>query len=335
MTISVNKMIGDEVDRLITLDLNIKLRGVIHYLYNHARELAKGSITLSAAEKLLNIVEVRNSVLIATGFSFFPNVVGETDGPVGAAALARSLRLAFNAEPIIITEDWNIDMVSSTCRGFGLNIVSSSELDKIKNSTAVLGFPVDAGQADIRAKQLIRDFNPVGIISIEKPGLNIKGEYHTLRGLNISDSTAKVDRLFEFAKDEGILTIGIGDAGNELGMGNLNDTVLKHLPYASKCRCHCKSGIADTVVTDISIPSTVSNWGAYGVIAMLALLKNQQNILHTKQIEIRGIRECADSGGFDGETGVCEPSVDGIPDIYHANIVEFLGFLIRKGLEIN
>jgi len=198
----------------------------------------------------------------------------------------------------------------------------------------VLGFPVDVEQANIRAKQIILDFNPVAIISIEKPGRNIKGEFHTLRGQNISDSTAKVDRLFDFANDKDILTIGIGDAGNELGMGNLKDTVLKHLPFSSECRCHCKSGIADSVFTDISIPSTVSNWGAYGVIAMLALLKNQKNILHSKQIEIRGIRECADSGGFDGETGVCEPSVDGIPDTYHANMIEFLGFLIRKGLEI-
>jgi thiamine pyrophosphate-dependent acetolactate synthase large subunit-like protein len=71
---------------------------------------------------------------------------------------------------------------------------------------------------------------------------------------------------------EGVLTVGIGDGGNEIGMGNIYDTVRKVVPYGDQCKCPAKCGIADSTLVDVTVVATVSNWGAYGIEACLAAL---------------------------------------------------------------
>jgi len=73
---------------------------------------------------------------------------------------------------------------------------------------------------------------------------------------------ARMDNLFEQCREQGILTIGIGDSGNEIRMGNIYDTVRKVVPYGDNCKCSTKCGIANSTLVDVAVVATVSNWGA-------------------------------------------------------------------------
>src|SRR5207253_3573066 len=92
-------------------------------------------------------------------------------------------------------------------------------------AAVVQGFPTDPQAAREAAKRLI-DRKPSGLISIERHGANAKGVYHYGRGeANKNDMVAKVEALFEEGKSRGVLTIGIGDGGNELGMGRIQGAI--------------------------------------------------------------------------------------------------------------
>ncbi len=43
-------------------------------------------------------------------------------------------------------------------------------------------------------------------------------------------------------------------------------------PSGSGCRCECGGGMATVVETDVLVTATMSNWGCYGIEAMLAFL---------------------------------------------------------------
>ena len=67
------------------------------------------------------------------------------------------------------------------------------------------------------------------------------------------------------AKKSGkIATIGIGDGGNEIGMGKVHQMVVDGIKNGQH--------IATTVATDHLITSGVSNWGGSALVAALAIL---------------------------------------------------------------
>ena len=90
------------------------------------------------------------------------------------------------------------------------------------------------------------DYAPSVLVSIERQGATDDGHYHYGRGeKNIPDMMAKIDRLFELAKQQGFYTIGIGDGGNELGMANVREAFGTSSPSATRSllasRCPCWS----------------------------------------------------------------------------------------------
>lgn len=54
-----------------------------------------------------------------------------------------------------------------------------------------------------------------------------------MRGRDVSEFTAPLDRLFLQTRARKITTIGVGDGGNEVGMANLRDLVEKYVPNGS------------------------------------------------------------------------------------------------------
>ncbi len=106
-------------------------------------------------------------------------------------------------------------------------------------------------------------------ISIEKPGVNRAGIYHNMSGHNISALVDPIDYFLLELKERGTYTVGIGDGGNEAGMGLIEDVVRKHVPYGNVCRCPCRRGIASSVTFDRLIVAEVSNWG--GLVLSMAL----------------------------------------------------------------
>jgi D-glutamate cyclase len=324
-------IIGETIDRLLTLD--IAGRGVIGKLYEAARALHQSPLCLLAARKLAEAVKPNDIVFIATGMIIYPLQhlgIGENDGPVGGAGLARGLRIALGAKTVFVTDKMLVEMVSKTVNGGENAIVPLKALPEIDLPlSSVIDFPTEEEEAERKSKQLIKDLEPKAIVAIERRGVSKNGVYHAWNGVDMAPYEARIGKLFEECRKQGILTIGIGDGGNEIGMGNIYDTVRKMVPYGDNCKCPAKCGIADSTLVDVAVVATVSNWGAYGIEAGLAALTGKPEALHAEEQALRIIRECIDAGGMDGPAKVPRPFLDAIPEKIDVAILDFLGEIIR------
>jgi len=341
----VLKNIGEAVDRLISVD--VSSRGLINVLYDAARASLEGRpLAMSAAERLRKATTPGQPVVIATGLpirGWFSPAMAENDGPIGAATLARAVYLAQRALPVLICETEQVPVLEACVRAASLTPTTFAQVEAAASSphavagralpvAVVQGFPADDREAVEESRRLLAR-RPAAFISIERQGANAKGVYHYGRGeANRRDIMAKIDLLFEDARAAGLLTIGIGDGGNELGMGRIKDVVRQHVPFGGKCACPCGAGMAPEMVPDVLIAATVSNWGAWGIEACLAALTEDLNVLHSPEMELEVIRACAAAGAVDGATGFVEPFVDALPARINANLVEVLHTIVRNGL---
>lgn len=332
--------IGERIDQLITLD--VPSRNVIHILYPYARKKCAKPLSLAAAELLCNRVQPRDVVFIATGWPDRPHItpaIAETDGPPGAAALARALHKGLGAVPFIFVEENLVGAMSRVVEAAGLRVLSPKEAIQASASTApihaagVLGFPADPGKAAQRAKELLALYAPAAVIAIEKGGMNENGKIHTSRGADTTEHMAKVDFLMQEAASRGIGTIGIGDGGNEIGMGVIREGIRESIPYGDRCLCGCGGGIAPSTITDVLVTAAISNWGAYGVAACLAAVLGKTEVFHDAVVEERILRAAAAASFIDGITGYVEPSADGLASTVHQAFVTLLGELVRQGLK--
>jgi hypothetical protein len=206
-----------------------------------------------------------------------------------------------------------------------LNLTSLERLGEVERSAAILPFPIDRDQARKRAAELVERYDPKALIAIERRGKNEKGVYHALpRGRNMNDVEAKTAELFELARQRGVLTVGIGDGANEIGWGVIQEIIKERFPYGDRCECGCGAGIGDTTVVDVMVAASVSNWGAYGIEACLAVLLDSPALLHDADLESRMLAACIAAGGIDGVTHMPEPGVDGMGEAVHRSFITLL-----------
>ncbi len=216
----------------------------------------------------------KGTVFLTTGF--YVAGYAETDGPVGTMVLAKALQ-KLGYTPVILTDQY--------CLGF-------FELEEIK--TEYVKF--DAGEQEF--SQLMNNYKPVGMISIERCGKNRFGECANMRGISITENTARIDELF--ARYQGsVPTIGVGDGGNEIGMGKIAGVIQRKLSL-EPC----------VVSTDLLVLASVSNWGAYGITAALGKL-NKQDLLPSFAWVEKYIGKTVEIGSVDGVTHEKKISVDG------------------------
>ena len=95
--------------------------------------------------------------------------------------------------------------------------------------------------------------------------------------------------------------MGIGDGGNEIGMGNVAQEVTT-----------VDSLVKEPCVTEVSelVLASVSNWGGYGLAASLSNLSGK-NLLPSVEQDMDTIRKTADTGAVDGMSGIQEYKADG------------------------
>ena len=242
-----------------------------------------------AASSLLALK--RGNVLIATGF--YVGGHAETDGPPGAFFVARALNtLGFDC--IVITDEYCAGLFQSPASG-GI----SEELVDIRISGDQLNSVLD-------------QYNPSALISIERCGINAEGDYANMRGVSIASHTARLDFLFEQGRRRLIPTFGIGDGGNEIGMGCFKETIERELSL-SPC------------VTEVDFPiiASVSNWGAYGLCACLQKLSGLRVMPSSDELS-RYLSHIVPMGCVDGVTGTHTPTVDGYPLAYELETIELL-----------
>jgi hypothetical protein len=129
-----------------------------------------------------------------------------------------------------------------------------------------------------------------------------------------------------------VLTVGVGDHGNELGFGRISDAVRQIHPFGGRCQCPCGAGMACAVKTDVLVVATMSNWGMYGIEAVLAVLLRRPDLPHPPVMTRRIIHACLDAGGLEAMWGTKLYLVDGAEGESSESVVQMLGDLVRNAL---
>ncbi|NND66079.1 MAG: DUF4392 domain-containing protein [Halioglobus sp.] len=220
--------------------------------------------------------DVSGTVLIGTGFP----VTGtfETDGPVGAIALYQALE-ALGASPVIACGP---PLVDSLAGEFAVLALRARNIEAARREAIA---------------ELTR-LKPSAVVAIERPGLAADGRYYNMRSEDISERCFFFDPYLHEAYCP---TIGIGDGGNEIGMGNIAAQLDGLDIHPSVTRC------------DELVVSDVSNWGAYGLIAMLGWWAGTDLLGHLSPLAI--LNYLSGKGSVDGITGENTLTEDGMgPD---------------------
>lgn len=325
------KVVGESVDRLISAQVftsggaaQLTSRHVSKELYEAARALHGEPLTYLAARALLERVSPRKTVLICTGFLDPPSMIDESDGPLGAALLARSLCVALDATPVLITEVANMDRMRQLVQSVGLEVLDFNLARTTPFKASILPLPIDPRRAEAVTKQIVEKTDPVALIAIEKPAPNGKGFYHTGFGLNVTDVVGKVSYLVDAVRAHGAISIGLGDGGNEVGMGNIHSVCREVLPTGAKCGCVCGNGIATVTKTDILVVGSVANWASYGIEACLAAALDVPEAIHSLAEERRATDAASRAGFIDPTTGLANGWVDGTPPSCSESMLELM-----------
>jgi hypothetical protein len=329
-------VIGEYVDRLCTVEMrpsggNLP-RGLMHRLYAAARPEGEPPLTLAMAEALVNGTKPGDTVFILTGAGGPPVLPrGEVDGLLGAAALARSLTLSLGVQTILLTEERTEQPLGAVCRAAGLNFRRADD-DATANSVIFVPMSLDADECEAQATELLDAYRPAALIAIEKLSPNRKGVIHGSTGISYDENHAKPQFLFEEARRRGIVTAGIGDGGNEVGFGKVAELVADIVPAGRVCSCPCGAGNIAAVATDHLVVAAISNWGGYGVSAMIAYLKGDpaSTLINEDDLE-RMLQACVDNGAYDGAYARPLLSDDGVPLEAHRSFITLLRNIVQIG----
>ena len=229
-----------------------------------------------SAEMILENID-KGKIIISTGFfEIIPKTI-ETDGPPGAFSIGNA-----------ITE----------LGGEVIYLIESHTKDFIGKEQKTIVFPNTTKEESVGfAKKIIKDYKPSALISIERCGITENDRYLNISRQDISNYNAYIDVLFDLHNN----TIGIGDGGNEIGMG------------------YVRKGVSEsqTLVTYPAAPtvkeliiSSVSNWGGYGLLAALSIQTNK-NLLPSLEEDSSIIIKIVDMGAVDGFSGEQTYKVDG------------------------
>jgi D-glutamate cyclase len=270
-------------------------------LYRAARRRVGAPLAGQAAAALLARLRPGDHVLVTTGLVTAEIPCGETDGPTGALVLARALILGCRVRVTLLAESAVVPPLHAAA-----DVLAAIEGDapSWQRHLSLRPFPEDPAAAAAESRALWRRLAPTAVLSVEKLGPNDRGIIHTMRGKDVTATQARTDLLFALARRRGALTVGIGDRGNEIGLGGLG-------AGPARCQCPCGGRIACALAADVPVVAFSSNWGAHAVVAALAAARGMPHLLHRPAAEARMLRRLVRSGVVDGATRRREVTVDG------------------------
>jgi hypothetical protein len=274
----------------------------------------------------------RPAVAVITGF-FIPHgqpPCAETDGPLGALFLARAL-VPLGMRVLFATDAYCLPALNAGLEACGLH-----------EAVPVVGLPDPAAGQKLGPAAYVRAFAQAAgplthLIALERVGPSHTTESvqasaqtrvvaldlfqrevppehqdrcHTMKGRDITDAMSPAHWLIEHAHDLGskVTTIGIGDGGNEIGMGKIVwEVIRRNIPGGSIVACR--------VPADHLIVCGVSNWGAYGLATGVRLLReapfDPQLFAIDREREL--LQVMVERGPLvDGVTGLRTATVDGL-----------------------
>jgi hypothetical protein len=256
------------------------------------------------------------SVQIVTGF-WIPTAeppAFETDGPLGAVYLSRALA-GFGITTAIVSDAGCRDAILAGLEQAGQRkhfITAAGSRTAEPDGLSPISLSANTGVITWTTHR----------IALERVGPASDGRCYTMRGLDVGDQTSPVERLFtgpewRFGGPSHPITgrrawevasIGIGDGGNEIGMGKIPvETIERNIPNGRKIACR--------VATDHLIVAGISNWGAYALAAGIALVRGQalDPSLFDVERERQILQAMVKAGPLvDGVSGRREATVDGI-----------------------
>ncbi len=249
---------------------------------------------------------------LITGF-FVPRgevAAPETDGPVGSALLAAALAACgVPARIAVDTPCAAAVRVAVEAAGGGVaidevGVVDTPGLERVLNAWRQTGIS--------------------HAIAIERCGRSVDGRPRNMRGVDVSPWTAPLDDLFLGGP---WVKLAVGDGGNEIGMGKLPaGLIARTVPNGAE--------IASITPCDHLVVAGVSNWGAFGLMAALAILRTDWRptigkfLTAERDLAVtRAIVEKA--GAVDGVTARGEATVDGFGPEIHGPLIDELGRIAR------
>lgn len=323
--------LGEVIDSLISRDFTA--RGISHELYEAARKKLTIPLTMAGAQLLKQNIKQGDRVLIFTGWpsrSWLIKGLTETDGPVGAAVLARTVEQVFGAIPILVMEKSLKPFGEAALRAAGLIVSDLETTLKSKpgpptaSVSTVIDFTTDLEEAKRTVDSWINQLNPSALISVELPGANSEGKYHNVTAREVpSELVIKADVVFQEAMQRGIPTIGIGDGGNELGMANVSEAIAEKLNNGDT--------IAPATKVDVLIASSISNWGSIGLACAICALTGQPEVI--KELDVVRITDrLVDAGAIDGLTAYVDPKNDGTNHEENKALMSMLSMAVKMHL---
>ncbi len=257
---------------------------------------------VGAAQSIAAAGEPNVVVLTGAYIPWATPPAAETDGPPGAALLASGLQgLGITAR--LLTDRRCMPAVMAA------------------QEEASQSLPVDVCSGDSGdVARLLESYEHLGVthvVSVERMGPAQDNVVRNFRGEDITSFTPSFQPLF----DEGRAwtTIGVGDGGNELGMGNVPASVVKSAIDHGE-RIHC------TIACDFLIVAGVSNWGALGLLLAVGMLRDGSKAVLSERVSARSHREvveaCVRAGAVDGTVGRSIASVDGLGFPEHDVVIE-------------
>jgi hypothetical protein len=296
------QLLVDRIERLIHVDVGRNISALF--------DAARGGLS-GAASALLNARS--GSVGLITGF-YVPQgtpPAAETDGPLGAALLAKAL--ASVGIPCRVATD-------EPCRGACAAALGGAGVPDVAIDIVAVGAPL---------APLIEAWRRSGIthaISIERCGRSADGAPRNMRAQDIGSYTAPLDDLFVAGPWH---TIAVGDGGNEIGMGAISRSLIaRHVAHGETIAC--------VTPAQHLIVAGVSNWGAYALIGALAVLREdwRQTLVACLDERLdRAVLEAMIEHGpaVDGVSRLRTLTVDGLDIATHHRILRMIRTVVEQG----
>lgn len=284
-------------------------------------------------------------VAVVTGF-FIPAgqpPSGETDGPLGALFLARALT-PLGIRVVLATDAFCTPALSAglaacgletqvpliTLPSFGLsqNLSPAAYWEAFARRTGPLTHLIALERvgpshtlASFQAQH--KEETPADAdraFSQELPE-EARDRCFTMRGRDITANMSPAHWLFEAGQQTpGIVTIGIGDGGNEIGMGKIAwEIIQRNIPRGGQVACR--------VATHHLIVCGVSNWGAYALATGVRALRHAaaDATLFDVDRERQRLQIMVERGPLvDGVTGLPTATVDGLSFEKYADVLQKL-----------
>jgi hypothetical protein len=265
------------------------------------------------------------SVLVLTGFPCRLEAAapGETDGPSGAVALLAAARL-LGKRAALATDECNAGPLRAAVAARAA--AAGAEVHAFPPRSAAGWAP--GGEHVLRLERLAAAH--AHTVAVERAGAAADGTYRTMRARVMDHLVAPLDALLTMGCACGggderpyRTSTGIGDGGNECGMGAVRGLVEAHVPRGPEIAC--------VTPCDHLVVAGVSNWGAWALVAALEVAaalaqRDAPPLLPTPGEEAALERVLAEQGVGDGVSGQVEPpgSVDGMGVSVHRGVLALL-----------